>query len=173
MDRLVDVYARFYLLVDKKLDPTTCGEFVKFRLKTLREDMKRAKIPGSRTDDLLNIEFASNEVLYLHPESATSSYNTPDAGIATSQSLILDESTLTARVFAFTPAKVQSGHTISSGTLALYADDGLVTFLQENAGRNLRAEAQQKRNEHARARAAAVGGMRTTVVAAAASSDSE
>ena len=47
----------------------------------------------------------------------------------------------------FHAGKIQSGHTISRGTIALLANSSLLYFLEQNAMRNLRSEAAQRRKK--------------------------
>jgi hypothetical protein len=152
MDRLVDVFGRFYIVLDKKNDFQRYQDSVNkheviFELKVVHENNHRAKVVGSMTDDKINIELVYGDKLVLHPEPKNQFFSS-DVSIDT---LITDPETITVEVSMFHAGKMQSGHTISRGKIALVTNHSLLYFLEQNAIRNLRCEAAQRRKKKANA----------------------
>jgi hypothetical protein len=143
MDRLVDVFGRFYLILDKKKDydryeESSNPDFISFELKVIIERNNRAKVLGSLTDDNMNLELVNGDNLFLHPEEKNLKY--PD-NVCTDM-LITDPETIQTEVVMFEPGKTKSGHTISRGRLAVVANSSIIHFLKNNTTRNRRSEAQ-------------------------------
>ena len=148
MDRLVDVFGRFYIILDKKNDfeswkSSVNRDEVIFELKVIHENNNRAKVAGSMTDDEMNIELVNGDNLLLHPEQKNQKFSS-EVSIDT---LINDPSTINVEVSTFHSGKIQSGHTISRGKIALVANQSLLFFLETNASRNIRSEASQRRQK--------------------------
>jgi hypothetical protein len=134
MQRLVDVYGRFYLVLHPDKDyesyeETGGAETVLFQLKVLREKTKRSKFTGSLANDHMNLELFPGDRLILHAETNHFRFD----HLAWNLSLMLnDRNTYSVDVFAFVPGKIASGHTLSQGKLYLMATPGLISFLRGN-----------------------------------------
>jgi hypothetical protein len=143
MDRLVDVFGRFYIVLDKKNDflryeNSENQDEVIFELKVIHEKNNRAKLIGSMTDDNTNVELVYGDKLVLHPEPKNQKFSS-EVSIDT---IMRDPETISVEVCTFHAAKIRSGHTISSGRIGLVSNSSLLYFLQQNAIRNLRKKGQ-------------------------------
>ena len=148
MDRLVDVFGRFYIILDQKNDferyqNSDNKDELTFELKVMNENNNRAKVIGSMTDNTKNIEVVYGDELLLHPEKKNHKF----ADEVSVDTLITDSETICVKVSTFHAGKIQSGHTISRGTIALLANSSLLYFLEQNAMRNLRSEAAQRQKK--------------------------
>jgi hypothetical protein len=148
MDRLVDVFGRFYLVLDKKKDDQDYEEssnpaHIFFELKVINERNNRAKVLGSLTNDHMNLELVYGDQLLLHPEEKNKKYPND----VSTDMLVTDPETIQTEVAMFHPGNIRSGHTICRGRLALVANSSLLHFLKNNATRNRRSEAQKNRHK--------------------------
>ena len=84
MDRLVDVFGRFYIVLNKKKDferyqNSDNKDELTFELKVMNENNNRAKVIGSMTDNTKNIEVVYGDELLLHPEKKITNLLTKSA----------------------------------------------------------------------------------------------
>ena len=142
MERLVDVYGRFYLVLQRKTlrfaSDLQLGDPVQFELKVIREHVHRSRVIGSQTTDSFHVMLVAGDPVILHPEEKNQVF---DCNTSVDD-LIVDSSTIQTTVYSFTAGVTKSGHTISRGTLNLCANADLLQFLHTNPKRNRRSEAQ-------------------------------
>lgn len=152
MDRLVDVYGRFYLVLQRKTirfaSDLHIGDPVQFELKVIREHAHRSRVIGSQTTDSFHLMLVNGDNVMLHPEEKNQSFDNNTSV----DDLIVDYTTIQTTVYSFTAGVSKSGHTISRGTLVLYANADLLKFLHSNPRRNKRSEAQLLRHKEKRER---------------------
>jgi hypothetical protein len=134
--RLVDVYGRFYLPLrgEMSMDFQAYSQWndlrqFEFTVKVIRNSHRRSQVPGSLTDDTMNLEIVPGDDLMLHPEANMFKFDVETTNVST---IMQDSNCLSLKVLSFIPSRMGSGSTIAGGVVTVVGSRKLIAFMETN-----------------------------------------